>query len=268
MIRADATQIHQVLLNLCLNARDAMPAGGNLSIRTTTVGHEMVVSQFPRAIAREYVLVSVADTGTGMDEETKQKIFDPFFTTKGPGKGTGLGLALARSIVEVHQGIIDVKSAPNKGTTFTIYLPVEEKAPDSFRDSTSQRADLAGGTETILLIEDEEMLRDMTKAALLAKGYDVLTARDGEEGLEMYHRHNERIALVFTDLGLPKIAGDEVSRRIKAVNANLPVIIASGFIDPALKSEMLGTVFNEIIQKPYSAIELLRVIRATIDKTK
>ena len=266
-ITADATQVHQVLVNLCINARDAMPMGGSITIISTTVGYEAVASQFPRAHARQYVRVIVTDTGVGMDEGTKRKIFDPFFTTKGPGKGTGLGLALVHSIVESHHGLIGTESAPGKGTTFSLYFPVEELSIDFFQPSPDIFVDIPRGTETILLIEDEEMLTEMMKETLVAKGYRVLTACNGEEGVEMFVRHQEQIAVVVSDLGLPKFGGDEVFKRIRAINPKARVILSSGLVDPEVMGEMLRIGVKLIIQKPYSPSEVLRAIRTALDAT-
>jgi two-component system, cell cycle sensor histidine kinase and response regulator CckA len=266
-ISADATQVHQILVNLCINARDAMPMGGSITITSTTVGCEAVASQFPRAHARRYVRVIVTDTGVGMDEGTKRKIFDPFFTTKGPGKGTGLGLALVHSIVEGHNGFIGAESVPGKGTTFSLYLPVEELSINSDQPFPDIFVDIPRGTETILVIEDEEMLAEMMKEILAAKGYTVLTACNGEEGVEMFVRHQEQIAVVVSDLGLPKFGGDEVFRRIKAIDPKARVILSSGLIDPEARGEMLKIGVKLIIQKPYSPSEVLRAIRTALDGT-
>jgi len=212
-----------------------------ITITTSTAGYEEVVARFPRASAREYVRVSVADTGVGMDEATKQRIYDPFFTTKAAGKGTGLGLALAHSIVESHHGMIAVDSAPGKGTTFELYFPVEVRTIESPEGASQFSAEILSGTETILLIEDEEMLCELVRGILVDRGYRVLTARDGEEGVAMFIRHGSEIALVLSDLGLPKLGGDEVCRRIKAIEPTARVILASGFLDPEVKAEMAKT---------------------------
>jgi PAS domain S-box-containing protein len=264
-IIADATQIHQVFLNLCVNARDAMPKGGNLCITTTTVSNETVTLKFPKAAAREYVLVKVTDTGSGMDDATKQRIFDPFFTTKGPGKGTGLGLALVHSIVESHNGMIVVESILGKGTRFKLYFPAEERTIEDFHPPVDRLIDVAGGTETILVIDDEEPLTEMLQKILTSKGYNVLTAFDGEEGVSLFTRHQKEIAVVLSDLGLPKFGGEEVAKRVKAIDAKTRVIIASGFIDPEVKAEMQKIGVTHFIQKPYSLVEVTQNVRTVID---
>jgi PAS domain S-box-containing protein len=265
-IIADATQIHQVILNLCVNARDAMPRGGMLTIATIVADGALINSRYPTATARNYVCITVADTGIGMDETTKERIFEPFFTTKGVGKGTGLGLSLVYSIVQNHNGFVDVASELGKGTTFTIYLPVEENKIVDFQVARNEAEHSPGGTETILLIEDEEMLQEIGKTILASKGYTVLTAHDGEEGLTVYRRHREEIAAVISDLGLPKLGGDEVFRQIRTMNPTAKFILASGFIDPHLKSELYKLGVQFFIQKPYQLQEVLQVIREALDK--
>ena len=264
-IDADATQIHQVLLNLCLNARDAMPNGGTIKISTATSESEQVGSRFPNALPIKHILLEVKDTGHGMDEETKRRIFDPFFTTKDVGKGTGLGLALVHSIVSSHNGFIEVETNPGDGTTFSIYLPIHNRK--TFKDETTAITlqDAPGGAETILLIEDEEMLRDLVKAVIESKGYNVFTADDGEEGIELFTRRRSEIAVVISDLGLPKIPGDEVLRRIRSISPLVKLIAASGFIEPEVKSKLLDIGVMHFIQKPYLLAEIMQTIRETID---
>ena len=262
---ADATQIHQVLLNLCVNARDAMPKGGTLSITSTAIPNELVGDKHPEATAREYVRIEVRDTGAGMNETVRQRLFEPFFTTKGVGKGTGLGLAVVYGIIESHHGFIEVESAVGKGTTMTVYLPVAE--PNVLLEEMTQHPvrGIAGGTETVLLIEDEKMLVGLLRAALASHGYNVLTAQDGEEGVRTYAQRKNEIAVVICDLGLPKIGGEEVFKNIRALNPNAKVVLASGFIDPDLKSELYKAGVRQFIQKPYVPDAVLRLIREVLD---
>lgn len=267
-IVADATQMHQVLLNLCVNARDAMPKGGLLSIRSSTLPLELIIPKFPKATASEYIHIEVADTGVGMDETTRQRIFDPFFTTKGPGKGTGLGLALVYGIIETHNGFIEVDSRAGKGSTFHIYLPIDQRFAFPEEARQVMTADIAGGTETILLVEDEEMLRNLAEVVLSSKGYTVLSARDGEEGLARYAEHREKIDLVICDLGLPRLEGAEVARRIREMNPSAKVLIASGFIDPAVRFELQALGVLEFVQKPYRPDALLVTVREVLGAPK
>ncbi len=267
---ADVTQIHQVLLNLALNARDAMPKGGVLSITSTIIPGNTVRSKILKSFAPEYILVRVTDTGTGMDEWTKQRVFDPFFTTKRPGKGTGLGLALVYSIIESYNGFVDVESEPGIGTTFSIYLPVPQTEVTLTDISTRTEIEDPGGSETILIIEDEEMLLDSLKSTLLERGYSVVTARDGEEGVQMYSLRardlfGNGIDVVISDLGLPKLSGDEVFKKIRSINPEAKIILASGFIDPTVKMELKKAGLKYFVQKPYSPDKVIQTIRQILD---
>jgi two-component system cell cycle sensor histidine kinase/response regulator CckA len=264
-VTADLTQIHQVLFNLCLNARDAMPSGGTITITTTPAGAASVVSQFPRAVEMEYVRVDVSDTGVGMDDETKQRIFEPFFTTKGPGKGTGLGLSLVYSIVESHHGMIWVESAPGKGTTFSFYLPVEDRHVEASGPAADLLIEIPGGSETVLLVEDEELLTEMVTEILAAKGYTVLSASDGEAGVALFSTRRREISVVLSDLGLPKLGGEEVFRRIRAIDPKARVIMASGFVAPEVRAELLIKGVKRLVQKPYQPSEVLLAIRTVLD---
>jgi two-component system, cell cycle sensor histidine kinase and response regulator CckA len=265
-ILADSTQIEQVFLNLCVNARDAMPNGGTLSLSTQLITGEKVQARFPEAKASEYVLIEAADTGIGMDEATQNRIFEPFFTTKEPGKGTGLGLAVAFGIIHIHQGFIDVSSEPGHGTTFSIYFPVNLEELEPFEITQEMLGDTEGGTETILLVEDEEMLRSLTKMVLKGKGYNVVTASDGEEAVRMFILRQNDIALVLSDMGLPKLSGYDVLKEVKRIKPDVKFIIASGYIEAADKSEILESGARDFIQKPYVPNEMLRKIRRVLDE--
>ncbi|TSA17235.1 PAS domain-containing sensor histidine kinase [bacterium] len=262
---ADATQLHQLLLNLCINARDAMPKGGSLSLVTTVVSGDTVIDRFPDAGAANYVVLQVSDTGEGMDLETKRRIFEPFFTTKEKGKGTGLGLATVYGIIESHGGFVDVDSEVTVGTTFHVYLPAQVNAGRETKIGSGATEVMPGGSETILVVEDEDMLRDLVKNVLTSKGYMVLTANDGVEGVEMYMLHRSEIALVVADVGLPRLAGSEVFLRLKRINPGVKVILASGFLEPGFTAEILKSGVREVMRKPYQPDELLRCIRRVLD---
>jgi CheY-like chemotaxis protein len=262
-ILADRTQIHQVLLNLCVNARDAMPKGGAISINADTLSGASVKELFPAADQQSYVCITVSDNGEGMNETTKGRIFDPFFTTKPQGKGTGLGLSVVYGVVQAHHGFISVESIPNKGTSFQIYLP----SPDTglkFIEQQDAAVLSDGGNETILLVEDELLLLDMTRFLLESWGYTILVAHDGAEAVEVYKNHHSEISLVVTDLGLPVMTGMEEYSKLREVDKNVKVIFASGFFDTDVKSELVVNGAKYFIQKPYIASEMLRMIREAL----
>ena len=266
LIQADHTQIHQALLNLCVNARDAMPQGGTITITIHICPLEQVTQQFSRATFDRYICVSVSDTGTGMDEMTKRRIFDPFFTTKELGKGTGLGLSVVYGVIQSHYGFVHVESELGKGTTFHLYLPV----PQEFKSAGEERGrNISGsiaGTETILFIEDEELLRTAVSSILEANGYTVHVAADGREAITVYKTHQNKIDLVVTDLGLPKKSGVDVFLLLKELNPTIKIILASGFIPLEQKSELLKAGANEFIQKPYVLTDVLQKIREVLDE--
>ncbi len=264
-VHADANQLHQVLVNLCVNARDAMPNGGTLSLTTRQIHADDVRARFPGAAGGEYVKATVSDSGTGMDERTLARIFEPFFTTKEVGKGTGLGLAVVFGIVETHKGFIDVQSAVGKGTSFHLYFPVQIRSIPPAAVARTEVEDIAGGKETILFVEDEEMLKELITGVLEGKGYTIMTAGDGEEMIRKYSRHREEIELIISDIGLPKLDGFEAFKRIKATDPEVRVILASGYLEPHAKSEILKAGAKEFIQKPYSPDEVLKKVRQVLD---
>ena len=267
-VLADGTQVQQVLLNLCVNSRDAMPKGGTLSITTSIVPGKSLSDRHPAQADREYVEIRVADSGTGMDRSTRQRIFEPFFTTKDIGKGTGLGLSVVYGIVESHRGFIDVTSEPGQGSIFNVYFPVQIGDFDQLDPSKTGVDDLPGGSGIILVIEDEVMLAELLKSILVSKGYTVLVARDGEEGVETYRRHAGEIALVISDLGLPKLSGEGVVTKIMEINRKAVLIIASGFIDPEIRSALEKRGVGYYIQKPYKSFEVLSAVFSAIESTK
>lgn len=266
LIKADATQVQQVILNLCVNARDAMPSSGTITITTQHESGSVLRTKYVKATAEDYIVLSVADTGIGMDEETQQRIFEPFFTTKEFGKGTGLGLSLVFGIMESHKGFVTVESKIGKGTTFHCYFPIEQQSIKSSSLEEQSAENIPGGSETILVIEDEEMLRELVKSVLESKGYKVLTAVDGEEGLAIFTQHKDEIRLVLSDFGLPKFSGDEVYRKLKLLKPDVLFILGSGFIEPKMKLEIMKLGVKEFIQKPYDIKQVLRIIRILLDK--
>ncbi|TGL76727.1 PAS domain-containing sensor histidine kinase [Leptospira yasudae] len=264
-VLADHTQLHQVLLNLCVNARDALePNGGKIRLSTRTVRGEEIRGRHEKAEALLYLELTVADTGIGMDASTKARIFEPFFTTKAPGKGTGLGLATTYGIVETHRGFIEVDSAIGKGTEFRIYLPAQtyEVAKDTNEESFVRI--LNPGAGTVLLIEDEEMLKEVLTAILEKEGYKVLVATNGMDAVEIYRSHWNRIDLVLSDVGLPGMEGDQMYYEMKRINPAIRAILASGFIEPNKKTKLLREGVIDVLQKPYATVEILNKIKTAI----
>ena len=264
-IFGDATQVHQVLLNLCVNARDAMAGKGEIAICTGLSDGETIRRKFSNVKYQKYVVLSLSDTGTGMDDVTLRRIFEPFYTTKELGKGTGLGLSVVYGIVESHHGVIDVESTVGKGTTFRVYFPLTDQLPVLERAADAPANEAPGGDETILLIEDEEALRTLAKFALEKKGYHVLLASDGDEAVAIYRTRKEEIHLVVSDMGLPKMGGYDVYHLLKGINPSLRMILVSGFLEPELKSQILTAGVKDFVQKPYDTDRLLNSVRTVLD---
>jgi two-component system cell cycle sensor histidine kinase/response regulator CckA len=267
-IFADAHQIEQVLMNLATNARDAMPKGGALTIATDQLRlDERFVRLHGYGRAGSYVVVTVSDTGEGMDEQTRQKIFEPFYTTKGVGKGTGLGLAVVYGIVRQHEGFIDVYTEPGIGTTFRIYLPV--LASDMEEDKVTFADDKpVGGTETILLAEDNEAVRDLTVSVLREFGYTVIIAVDGEDAVNKYRENANSIQMLLFDLIMPRKSGKEAYDEIRKIKPDLKILFASGYSPDIVRDKMSLGNGTAIIFKPVSPMELLKKVRSVLDKDK
>jgi PAS domain S-box-containing protein len=264
-ILADRTQIHQSLLNLCVNARDAMPHGGSIIIKVEKQTGEQLKVQFPTADQDSYICISVTDSGEGMNETTRGRVFEPFFTTKAKGKGTGLGLSVVYGVVQSHHGFINVESELGYGTTFRLYFPIpniNEKPVDSRQVKSFE----IGGTETILLVEDEELLIEMVSFLLESKGYKVFVAQDGAEAIEVYKKHIQEIALVLTDMGLPTMTGMEEFKKLKEIDPNVKVILASGYFEPDMKADLLKAGAKGFLQKPYMSDVILQTLREVLDK--
>jgi len=264
-ILGDANHINQVFMNLCVNARDAMDGNGALSFKGTTLMGWELQKRFSAAKEERYICISVTDTGHGMDEQTRRRIFEPFFTTKELGKGTGLGLAVVHGIITNHKGFIDVKSDIGLGTTFYIYFPVAVDSQKTLDVPTELLIDLPRGTETILFVEDEKIISQAISAMITTQGYTVLTAVDGFEAVEIFRKMKDKIDLVIMDVGLPKMSGWDVFREMKKEKDNIKVIISSGYLDPAIKSEKILAGIKEFIQKPYDPNQILRSARKVLD---
>ncbi len=267
-IRADPAQIEQVLMNLCLNSRDAMPQGGRLTIETRNA----VVSEDPVRTAGlapgSFAELLVKDTGIGMDAAVRERVFEPFFTTKGPGKGTGLGLATVYGIVKQHGGLIHVESEPGRGCTFRVLLPVNQ-APEETesRPITLENAPIRGGQETILIAEDHDGVREMAHTVLKAKGYDILLAHDGEEALDLFATNRDRISLVLLDVIMPRRSGPEVFAAIEVLKPGTSVVFATGYSNEMATLAEIVARGIAVLRKPYSPSTLCRAVREVLDGT-
>jgi PAS domain S-box-containing protein len=273
LLLADQSQFQQALMNLCINSRDAMSepgvgraTGGTLKIVTASVAGKELRQRFPGALEDRYVLVRVTDSGVGMDEATKSRIFEPFFTTKPPGKGTGIGLSVVYGIVDSHRGFIDVDTKLGQGASISLYFPVLP-VPTPATPSKEVVEPERGTGEVILLVEDEEMLLDLLQVFLEENGYKVFIARDGMEAVEMYEKHAQEISVVLSDMGLPKLGGWEVFRRMKLINPSVRCILASGYFDPDLRADMIKEGALDFVQKPYVPSVILSYITAAIRYT-
>jgi len=281
-IKADQGQIEQVLLNLYVNAADAMPQGGDLFLHTTNVTHEDMKERPYTPKPGNYALLTVRDTGVGMDKKTMDRIFDPFFTTKGLAKGTGLGLASVYGIIKAHSGYIDVESKKGQarpprlspaerddggqGTTFYIYLPAIEAKGMAQRAEGMEQEEMNPGKETILLVDDEEMILDVGQALLKALGYKVLIAGSGKEALEIYKKNKEKIDLVILDMIMPVTGGGETYDRMKEINPDIKVLLSSGYSIDGQATEILKRGCDGFIQKPFTMKELSQSIREVLEK--
>jgi PAS domain S-box-containing protein len=265
VVDADPNELQQVLLNLCINARDAMPSGGELLLKTasTVLGQDFCPVR-TGATPDPYVALSVTDTGCGMPPEVRDRIFDPFFTTKEVGKGTGLGLATSYGIVQQHRGAIHVDSEPGKGATFTIYLPKVDQVAEN--EATQAGTSALGGTETILLAEDEPMVRDITRRVLEKAGYTVFTAADGEEALRVFEDNRDAISLALLDVVMPKLSGHDVYRRIKAEKPETKTVFSTGYDPETARSGFTEEENVRLIQKPFEPDVLLNYVREILDE--
>jgi len=261
-IAADPALVDQVLLNLCINARDALPRGGRITLETQNV---LVNGKYrethPWATSGRYVLVTVSDDGVGMPEEVRERAFEPFFTTKAPVNGTGLGLATVYAIVQLHRGMVHLYSEVGRGTTLKVYLPAASRRADVVGSKITGA--VKGGNEVVLVAEDQEDLRRLVCRLLERAGYTVLTAADGLEAVQVYREHQDQIALVLMDIAMPKLGGREAADRIRAMNSRARVLYASGSPDHVLSSR--GHLFP-LLEKPYEPDLLLRSVRRILDE--
>jgi CheY-like chemotaxis protein len=263
-VRADPNQLEQVIMNLTINARDAMPKGGQLTIETANVElDEEYAAHHVGVVPGRYVMLAVSDTGTGMDEQTRARIFEPFFTTKEPGKGTGLGLSTVYGIVKQSGGSIWMYSEVGRGTTFKIYLPAVD-APAA-QDPAATAPTRRRGAETVLLAEDDEQLRRFAHRALTAQGYTVLEAASGTDALELGRSHAGPIHLLLTDVGIPGLDGRSLAQALTVERPELRVLFMSGYADKAIVHH--GVVDPDVayLAKPFTTEAIARKVREVLD---
>lgn len=279
-IFADMSQIHQVIMNLCINARDAIT--DELDVRNQgaleigTASYRISISMENRTVTSDsfrinpeakpgrYVMLRVEDNGPGMDEETLSRIFEPFFTTKEQGRGTGLGLSTVFGIIKQHKGWVDVTSASGKGTVFDVYLPVHDLSISEHRDKDAFTSS-QGGKETVLLVDDERIVRDLGRAILERKGYAIYTAEDGKRGLELFAREKDRIDLVILDQTMPYLSGKELLQQILLIEPEMKVLMSSGYVDAEQEKKFMELGAVGFVAKPYNVENLSRHVRKALD---
>jgi len=264
IVNVDTNQIEQVIMNLTTNARDAMPGGGTLTVRTEEIEiDENYIQMHQEGEVGKYAVLSFTDTGMGMDEKTRENIFDPFFTTKDVGKGTGLGLAMIFGTIKQHNGFINVYSEPGKGTTFKTYLPLSESGVKVMKEK--EAGPISSGTETVLLVEDDENVRNVIKALLEEYGYSVIEAIDGKHALELFRENRDRIQLVITDIIMPGLSGKDLHNELMKITPGIKVIFVSGYpADVLAKKGIIDSDVN-FISKPAKPEILLQMVRKILD---
>ena len=265
LVRADASQLDQMLINLAVNAKDAMPEGGRLTIETRNIDlgeqHDRMDAELTPG---EYVLLKVSDTGQGMSCDVHPRIFEPFFTTKGLADGTGLGLATVFGLVKMHGGHITCDSELGKGTTFSIYFPPASSA-DTHIDKDDKSVTVAGGNETILVVDDEPLIKELANRVLTKAGYSVITAGSGREALEIYSKKKSEIALVILDLIMPEMGGKQCLEQLIKIDPQVKALIASGFAIKGETKTFVDARAKGKVSKPFNIRDLLRSIRAILD---
>ena len=270
-VLADSNQINQALLNICVNARDAMPAGGELILATERIEADRMQRLVTEDAINPYVCISIIDNGSGMEESVRSRIFEPFFTTKGFGEGTGLGLAMVYGIMKNHHGVVDVESEPGRGSTFRLYLPVVQQSQPSPLTGRPEGDTLAAKTAshrgTVLVVEDEQPMVLLLTNALTRAGYQSIIATDGEEAINLYRQHGDKIDIALMDLGLPKVTGAEVIRIMKRQDPQIKIIVTTGYLEPELKSELFATGVKDYIHKPYAVDAVLKTIESALSST-
>jgi CheY-like chemotaxis protein len=266
-VRGDATRIHQVLINLCVNSRDALPKGGNITVTARADGlDETGARRHPGAKPGKYVKLSVIDDGLGIPEELHERIFEPFFTTKEKGKGTGLGLSTVQSVAQGHGGFVTCESEPGKGTRFDVYFPVVEQAAASGAEEPVSAIPLGAG-ETVLVIDDDQSILLITRQILESYDYKVLSANGGAAAVEaLRERKKKSVSLVLTDMAMPSMDGAAAIQALRRIDPGVPVILMSGLPSSMESPEVAGLGIQGVIGKPFKSEDLLLLIREVIDR--
>jgi len=262
-LRADPGHIEQVIMNLVVNAKDAMPEGGKLTLQSSDVTVRPDLNE-PRFIQPgRYAVISVSDTGHGMDKETQSRIFEPFFTTKEKGKGTGLGLSTVYGIVKQSNGYVFAQSEPGVGTTFHVYLPRVEDSAEELCPVKSQPNE-AGGCETVLLVEDEESVRELVRVTLASRGYHVIEAENGDCGLRVAQAFKEHIDILITDVVMPGIGGRELAKKLVSLRPDISVLYLSGYTEDAVVAPGALGPATAFLQKPFTLQNLAKKVREVL----
>ena len=267
LLRADAAQLEQAILNLCINARDALPEGGSLTVGTQVTQIDAAYTHaYPESNTGTFAMITVADNGQGMSREVAELIFDPFYTTKEPGQGTGLGLSMVYSCLRQHEGWVTVDSMPGHGSTFRLYLPLVMMSDPALEEQG--RRELPEGDEVLLLVDDMDLVRNIGREMLTFWGYSVLTAENGEEALAVFSEHRERIALIITDVVMPRCGGEKLVGAIRECGSTVPIILTSGY---TYRGQTRGLPTDDLVAfvaKPFQAHILAHAVRDIIDRGK
>ena len=264
---ADPNQLQQVLMNLCVNARDAMPGGGVLILRTSRVAGSTLTAH-PVDHAQDYACIEVEDTGPGMPPQVKARIFEPFFTTKQDAGGTGLGLAVVYGVVLNHKGAIEVDTGENEGTRFRVYLPLLSRASQQALPASAHQlaaADLPRGTERVLIVEDEPALVDLMSMLLRSSGYIVQAVGDGAEALDLVMQSDADFDAVLLDINLPRTSGVEVLRILREQRPHVPVVVVSGNLTPEVIHQLQEMGQTDLVDKPFDVLQLVKRLRLVLD---
>jgi len=266
-ILIDANQLDRILVNLVSNSVDAMSVGGHIILSTRLVTAMELPDLLPELASENYVCLTVSDTGKGIDSTTREHVFEPFYTTKERGRGTGLGLPVVYGLMQAHHGYVDVKSEMGQGTTISLFFPVPK--PNTMNPPTAHFSDPAlSGSETILVVEDEEDVRFFLETMLQSHGYHVLCAADFDQGLNMFKEHQSEIQLVFSDIGLPKVDGISLCEKLRKLKPGIPLILASGYPTKEFKTRLNELGPQAFLSKPYHTQDILQTVRKTLNGSK